>query len=90
MEITFDEDKRLTTLTERGLDFKDAPKVFAGEHFDVADERLDYGETRILTFGWLDGRAVSIVWMPRGSVRRIISMRHVHGKELKNRKKALD
>ena len=30
MDITFDSNKRETTLRERGLDFADAGKVFAG------------------------------------------------------------
>lgn len=90
MEITFDPAKRQKTLEERGLDFADAARVFAGEHFDVADERFDYGEARYLTFGWIDGRAVSLVWTPRGEGRRIISMRHVHAKEHEARKRALD
>jgi uncharacterized DUF497 family protein len=65
MEIEFDEKKRQRTLKERGLDFADAPKVFASDCFDVADQRIDYGEERILTFGWLDYRPITIVWTPR-------------------------
>ncbi len=90
MRIEFDEAKRIKTLAERGLDFADAPWVFAGEHFDVPDTRIEYGEDRYLTFGWLDDRAVTIVWTPRREGRRIISMRHIHGKELRNRKRGMD
>lgn len=90
MEISYDEAKRLRTLKERGLDFEDAPRVFAAPHFDLADDRKDYGEERYLTFGMLDGRHVSIVWTPRDNGRRIISMRHVHEEEIIARKKALD
>lgn len=90
MQIEFDEAKRRKTLLERGLDFADAPKLFSDDHIDVLDERIDYGEVRYLTFGWLDDRAVTIVWTPRGSRRRIISMRYVHAKELRNRKKGMD
>ncbi|EJL21125.1 BrnT family toxin [Novosphingobium sp. AP12] len=90
MEIEFDEAKRSRTLAERGLDFADAPLVFANEHFDLPDERIEYGEERYLTFGWLKGRAVTIVWTPRGLRRRIISMRFVHGKELRSRKRGMD
>lgn len=90
MKITFDERKRRLTLTKRSLDFADAAEVFAGDHFDILDERLDYGEIRVITFGWLQDRAVAIVWTERNGTRRIISMRHVHGKELENRRRALD
>lgn len=90
MEIEFDEAKRQWTLAERRLDFADAVRVFSGDHFDLADDRFDYDEWRILTFGELEGRPVAIVWSPRGTARRIVSMRHVHGKELENRRRALD
>ncbi len=90
MRITYDEAKRLRTLEERGLDFNDAPRVFAAPHFDLSDDRNDYGEERYLTFGILDGRNVSLVWTPRDGGRRIISMRHVHEDEIIARKKALD
>ena len=90
MEISYDEAKRLRTLEERGLDFEDAPKVFSLPHFDLIDDRKDYGEMRYMTFGTLDGRHVSIVWTPRNKGRRIISMRHVHEEEIIARKKALD
>lgn len=90
MRISYDEAKRLWTLEERGLDFRDAPKVFAAPHFDLTDDRRDYGEDRFLTFGILDGRNVSLVWTARDGGRRIISMRHVHEDEIIARKRALD
>lgn len=90
MHVEFDEAKRLKTLDERGLDFRDAPQVFAGVWLEIPDDRFDYGEDRIVSFGELDGRAVAIVWTWRGNIRRIISMRHVHAQELENQRRALD
>jgi uncharacterized DUF497 family protein len=58
--ITFDPKKRLATLAERGLDFKDAEIVFAGTTFEVEDSRKSYGETRIICFGVLRGRIIVI------------------------------
>jgi len=81
MTITYDADKRAKTLTERGLDFADADKVFAGPTATLPDDRKDYGEPRFITGGWLDGRFVVVVWTPRDRGRRIISMRHGHGNE---------
>jgi len=43
MLIEFDSAKREKTLVERDLDFADAPRIFAGRHFTLADERVDYG-----------------------------------------------
>src|SRR5207253_6352619 len=36
---------------EDGLDFADAPEVFAGPTCTVEDSRLAYGEPRLLSFG---------------------------------------
>jgi uncharacterized DUF497 family protein len=83
MRITCDPSKRQRTLAERGLDMRRAKEVFAGIHFTRADDRFDYGEPRFVTVGLLDSRLVVFVWTPRGSARRIISMRHCHEREAK-------
>ena len=81
MRITYDAAKRAATLAERGLDFADVAAVFAGLHATLADDRMDYGEPRYISAGYLGGRLVVLFWTPRGNARRIISMRHAHGKE---------
>lgn len=81
MQLSWDEAKRQRTREERGLDFADAAAVFAEPHFDVADDRMDYGEPRVLTFGRLRGRMVAMVWTPRDRGRRIISMRYANDRE---------
>ncbi len=81
MRITFDPAKRARTLTERGLDFADAARVFAGVHATLEDTRRDYGEPRYISAGMLDGRLVVLVWTPREKARRVISMRHAHADE---------
>ena len=83
MRITCDPAKREQTLRQRGLDMRRAGEVFAGLHLTRLDDRFDYGETRYVTAGWLDSRLVVFVWTPRGSARRIISMRHCHEREAK-------
>jgi len=81
MAITFDPAKRSKALTERGLDFADAEAVFASPCFSFEDERADYGETRIVTAGFLLGRMVVVVWTPRGADRHVISMRKANERE---------
>jgi uncharacterized DUF497 family protein len=86
MNVTFDPEKRADTLRRPGLDFLDAPKVFAGARFTFADERFAYPEPRYITVGLLDGRMVIVVWTPDAEIdgeksRRIISMRKANGKE---------
>lgn len=82
MRIEFGPVKRDKTLAERGLDFADAPRVFAGPQFTFPDNRLDYGEPRFITVGWLLGRLAVLTWTPRGEVRRIISMRYANEREV--------
>lgn len=80
--LEWNEEKRLLTLEKRGLDFADAALIFAGETYNFPDDRKDYGETRIITVGYLNERMVVIVWTPRGNNRRIISMRKANEKEI--------
>ena len=81
VKITYDQAKRDRTLTERGLDFADAVEVFAGKTLDFPDERFDYGETRMVTVGFLCGRMVVVVWTARGRARHVISMRKANERE---------
>ncbi|MFM7010576.1 MAG: BrnT family toxin, partial [Betaproteobacteria bacterium] len=81
MRVSYDPAKRRKTLDERGLDFEDAPEVFAGLTFEVEDTRRDYGETRMLCFGALAGRLVVVGYTQRGEVRHICSMRKANKRE---------
>jgi uncharacterized protein len=81
MRITFDPAKRARTLADRGLDFADAAKIFAGVTLEVEDARVDYGETRIICFGYLEGRLIVVGYTPRGAGRHIFSMRKANERE---------
>ena len=81
MRITFDPAKRAKTLADRGLDFADAAKVFAGITLEVEDTRKDYGEMRIICFGHLEGRIVVVGYTPRGTGRHVFSMRKANERE---------
>lgn len=81
MRISYDPAKRQKTLDERGLDFEDAQAVFSGLTFEVEDTRQDYGETRMICFGYLAGRLVVIGYTPRGLFRHIFSMRKANERE---------
>jgi hypothetical protein len=81
MGITDDSRKRLRTLKERGLDFDDAPIVFAGLTVEVEDTRKDRGEVRMICYGRLKGRLVVIGYTPRGADRHIFSMRKANERE---------
>ena len=81
MRVTFDPAKREKTLAERGLDFADAKLVFAGATLDIEDVRKDYGESRIVCYGYLAGRMVVVGYTARGMDRHIFSMRKANERE---------
>jgi hypothetical protein len=81
VRITFDPAKRAKTLADRGLDFADAAKVFAGITLEVEDTRKDYGEMRIICIGHLEGRMVVVGYTPRGAGRHVFSMRKANERE---------
>ncbi|OGT84065.1 MAG: hypothetical protein A3H91_13285 [Gammaproteobacteria bacterium RIFCSPLOWO2_02_FULL_61_13] len=81
MRITFDPVKHAKTLTERGLDFADAAQVFAGVTLEVEDTRKNYGETRVICYGLLEGRLVVVGYTPRGADRHVFSMRKANERE---------
>jgi len=81
VRISFDPGKRDATLAERGLDFADAALVFAGVTVEIEDTRKNYGETRIICYGLLQGRMVVVGYTPRGADRHIFSMRKANHRE---------
>jgi uncharacterized DUF497 family protein len=76
MTISYDPAKREQTLQDRGLDFEDAPLVFAGLTVEVEDTRKDYGERRIICFGQLEGRLVVIkaIDAAEADLRRVLPL----------------
>ena len=82
MEIEFDPAKRALTLKDRGLDFLDAPRLFEGRSLTVVDDRVDYGEVRFISYGFIGNAAIAVVWTERDGVMRIISMRRMHLEEI--------
>ncbi len=56
--------------------------VFAEDHLlECVDERIDYGETRVVVVGMVGGGLVSVVYTDEDETRRIISARVASRKE---------
>jgi uncharacterized DUF497 family protein len=77
----FDPIKHAKNLNDRQLDFLDAEIVLSGSVFTVEDTRIDYGEQRFQTVGFLARRMVMVVWTPRGEAVHVMSMRKCNDKE---------
>lgn len=73
--------KRQRTLEKRGLDMAEAGVVLDAPNITFEDRRWDYTEKRMITVGRLHGRLVVIVWTPRRSAYRNISLRKANDRE---------
>jgi uncharacterized DUF497 family protein len=80
MRFEWDEQKRRANLSRHGFDFLDCEEIFAAQTYSILDDRFDYGEVRMLTFGILNGTVVAVAHTESDEVTRIISVR----KALKN------
>ena len=81
MRYVWDEAKHQANLKKHGLDFADAPEVFAGPMVLIEDSRADYGEKRMIGIGLLDCLVVLIAHVESDETIRIISMRKADSDE---------
>ena len=75
MEFEWDEKKRLKNLETHEIDFEDIIPMFNGFTVEIVDDRFDYGETRHLTLGLVNGIVFVVISTIRGENSRIISAR---------------
>ncbi|MDR3516726.1 MAG: BrnT family toxin [Azospirillaceae bacterium] len=80
MDFAWWEPKRLWTLNDRGLDFRDACHLFDGRLVYTYPSPRE-GEERFVTVGLIEQRFIAVVWMERDGKRRIISMRRARNGE---------
>ena len=77
----WDEKKRQVNIEKHGIDFADLEDIFTHPFIERTDNRIDYGETRIILLGELDGVILYVVYTWRGSVCRFISARRANQRE---------
>jgi uncharacterized DUF497 family protein len=75
VRFEWDEAKREANLRKHGIDFVGIEALFEGQTVTIEDDRLDYGEQRLIGFGILEGRVLTVVYTERPEVIRIISAR---------------
>ena len=80
MEFEWSETKRLSVVSERNLDFIDAPQLFDGRPLDTVSSPRGM-EERWVGVGELSGRLVAVVWTLRDHTIRIITMRRARRDE---------
>jgi len=80
--LTWDEPKRRENIRKHKIDLAELEPVFDCPMVTVEDSREIYGELRLQSLGFWKGRAVFIVWTPRGDdTAHLISCRYADRKE---------
>ena len=74
-KFEWDEQKRLANARKHGIDFADAISIFESDIVVMLDDRFDYGETRYIAFGLLQGNVIVVAYTERGKRIRPISAR---------------
>lgn len=87
MKVEYDPVKSEKNISDRGFSFE----LATGFGFDTAliveDTRQDYGEQRYQALGHIDNRLYALVFTPRGTVVRVISLRKANAREVKSYEK---
>ncbi len=80
----WDDDKNAENLRKHGISFEEAALIFDGPTVSWVDDRIDYGEARVLTLGLIRKVvAVTVVHTARDGKTRIISARLANRRERK-------
>lgn len=80
--ITYDENKRLANIANHGIDFIGCETIFDNPMLTSEDNRYDYGEQRLQSYGILGNQVVFMVWTDR-QFPHIISIRQADKNETK-------
>ncbi|MFA7496518.1 MAG: BrnT family toxin [Acidithiobacillus sp.] len=84
MIFEWDEAKRQINLEKHGVDFVDASKMWDGIMLVAEDVRREYGESRYVGIGRIEGRLMVVVYTDRSiNVVRIISLRKANSREVR-------
>ncbi|MCU1301698.1 MAG: BrnT family toxin [Candidatus Sulfotelmatobacter sp.] len=74
MQYTWNEEKNRRNLAIHGITFVDAVRIFEGSTLERADDRFDYGETRVYAIGLVNGLEITVIYVDQtNDERRIIS-----------------
>lgn len=82
MQITFDTVKDAANQAKHGVSLGMAGGFEWETAVIWADDRRDYGESRCIAIGYIGLRLHVAVYVDRGSVRRMISLRRANTREI--------
>ena len=82
MDVEFDFDKDVVNREKHGVSLAFGAEVLADENrLDIMDVRFDYAEERFVSYGMIEERVWVCVFVLRGEVHRIISVRKANDRE---------
>lgn len=55
-QFEWDENKNHSNHERHGISFEEAREIFSGPVFTMVDDRMDYGEERLISIGLIGGR----------------------------------
>jgi uncharacterized DUF497 family protein len=79
--MAYDPAKRKKNQRKHEIDLAACEPVFDGPMLTREDAREEYGEQRLVSLGWLNGRVVVLVWTDREDGPRMISCREAERHE---------
>ena len=79
MDFEWDESKRRIVIERRGIDFRDAVRIFGGPFWETLSPGAE--EKRWLAVGLVDGIEIAVVYTIRNGRRRIITARRARTNE---------
>ena len=82
MQFEWDSDKAATNAEKHGISFELAMLVFLDDERLIArDDRIDYGEERLITMGHIENRLHVVVYTETEDTIRVISAREANKRE---------
>lgn len=82
MNYEWDAAKNVVNQIKHGISFEEARQIFEGDVLTGVDSRRDYGETRYISIGAIEGLIViAVVHTDRNGIVRIISARLANRRE---------
>lgn len=82
MNYEWDAAKNVVNQVKHGISFEEARLIFEGDVLTGVDRRRDYGETRYISIGAIEGLIViAVVHTDRNGIVRIISARLANRRE---------
>lgn len=84
MEIVFDSAKNAFNMAKHGVSLALAAELEWDWLMAKPDSRRDYGEARMIGYAPIGDRVFCVVFVDRGAVRRVISLRRANSREVKH------